>query len=175
MVKLNKENQSLTIKEKVEVGPDDKTVDQQEKQFDKQDLLNSLDDTKALLEHVVGLHTHIRKLFNKVSVKKLEWHTAVGIGEAASTAVLCGAIWSVKGSIIGLISNYMRMKEMPVVTVTPIFQQTLSQIQLKCIFQIRIGHAILAGLKLVRYWKGGMPNFKTRPLSALSGDKTNSV
>lgn len=175
MIKVDEENASVVIKEKTEMGPDEKTTKEEENQFDKDDLLNSLNDTKALLHHVIGLHTHIRRLMSKVQIKKLEWHTHVGIGDAASTAVVCGAIWTVKGSIIGIISNYMRLVKMPILTVTPNFQQKISQIQLKCIFQIRIGHAILAGLKLVRYWKGGMPNFKTKPLSVLSGDKTNSI
>jgi hypothetical protein len=174
-VETESNHPSIVVKEKTKTGPDETTKMQQENEFDKKDLLNSLNDTKALIEHVVGLHTLIRKLLKKVSIKKFEWHTNVGIGDAAATAILCGAIWSVKGSIVGLISNYMRLIKRPTLTVTPNFQQTVSRIQLKCILQIRIGHAIWAGIKLVRYWKGGMPKFKTKPLSALSGDKTNSV
>jgi len=175
VIKVDDDSPAVVVKEKTEMGPNEKTTHKEENSFDQHDLVNSLDDTKALLEHVFGLHILIRKLLRKVKIKKFEWHTRVGIGDAASTAILCGAIWSGKGAILGLLSNYMRLTVKPVLTVTPNFQQFASQIQLKCIFQIRIGHAIWTGMKLVKYWKGGMPKFKTKPLSVLSSDKTNSI
>ncbi|HAQ08870.1 MAG TPA: hypothetical protein DCR24_15690, partial [Bacillus bacterium] len=84
-------------------------------------------------------------------------------------------IWSVKGGLIGVLSHYMKLKDMPVISITPNFQYAITQTSFKCIFQVRVGHAILAGIKLVKYWKGGWPEFKTKPLSVLSGDKTNTV
>ncbi len=48
---------------------------------------------------------------------------------------------------------------MPNLSVTPHFQFAILQTQLTCIFQFRIGHAILAGLKLIKFWKGGRPQF----------------
>ncbi|MGM0903366.1 MAG: DUF2953 domain-containing protein [Bacillota bacterium] len=175
VIKIDDDSPEVVLKEKTKMGPKEETTNAEENSFDKQDLVNSLNDTKALLEHVFGMHILIRKLLSKVKIKKFEWHTGVGIGDAASTAILCGAIWSVKGAILGLISNYMRLTVRPVLTVTPNFQQFASQIKLKCIFQIRVGHAIWTGMKLVKYWKGGMPKFKTKPLSVLSGNKTNSI
>jgi hypothetical protein len=175
MIKLDEDSPSVVIAEKTKTGPNETTKRQGERSFDKEDLLDSLNDTKALMEHVVGLHIHVKKLLAKVKIKKLEWHTCVGIGDAASTAIVCGAIWSVKGGILGLLSRYMRLVASPVLTVTPNFQQLASQIILKCMFQITIGHAIWAGIKLVKYWKGGMPDFKTKPLSVLSNDNANSI
>jgi hypothetical protein len=175
VIKIDDDSPAVVVKEKTKMGPQEETTQTEENSFDKKDLANSLNDTKALLEHVFGLHILIRKLLSKVKIKKFEWHTGVGIGDAASTAILCGAIWSAKGAILGLLSNYMRLTVRPVLTVTPNFQQFASQIQLKCIFQIRVGHAIWTGMKLVKYWKGGMPKFKTKPLSVLSGNKTNSI
>ncbi|MEW8972181.1 MAG: DUF2953 domain-containing protein, partial [Mesobacillus sp.] len=89
--------------------------------------------------------------------------------------LLTGAFRPDKGGVIGVLSNYMKMKEMPVMTITPSFQQTVSITSFKCMIQVRVGHAILAGIKLVKYWRGGWPEFKSKPLSALSGENTNSV
>ncbi|KKK38367.1 hypothetical protein WQ57_09260 [Mesobacillus campisalis] len=175
MIKVDEDSPSVVISEETKTGPNETTKAQGERSFDKADLLDSLDDIKALIEHVVGLHTHVRKLLAKVKIKKLEWHTNVGIGDAASTAIACGAIWSVKGGILAILSHYMRLVASPVVTVTPNFQRSTSQILLKCMFQITMGHAIWAGIKLVKYWKGGMPEFKTKPLAVLSNNNANSI
>ena len=175
VIKLDDDSPAVVVEEKSKMGPTEETMHTEENSFEKEDLANSLNDTKALLEHIFGLHILIRKLLRKVKIKKFEWHTRVGIGDAASTAILCGAIWSAKGAILGLLSHYMMLTVRPVLTVTPNFQQFASQIQLKCIFQIRVGHAIWTGMKLLKYWKGGIPKFKTKPLSVLSGNKTNSI
>jgi hypothetical protein len=105
----------------------------------------------------------------------MEWNSMIGIGDAARTGTLVGALWIVKGSIIGVISNYIRLKEMPKLSITPNFQQAISQTRFSCMIQFRIGNAMLAGIKLVKYWKGGKPKFRTKPLSKFSEEKTKTV
>ena len=125
--------------------------------------------------HFIAL---LRNFLKKVRVTKLEWYTAVGTGDAALTGMLTGAIWTVKGSIIGLISHYfLHSKSVPVMSVQPYFQMKVAQTTFKCMLQFRIGHAIVAGIKIIKFWKGGLPKFKSKPLSALSHsrDKTNPI
>ncbi|PLR98148.1 hypothetical protein CVD19_05995 [Bacillus sp. T33-2] len=141
----------------------------------EEDLLNIFHDIKDFLACVGGMYKIVRHFLKKVEVRNLEWHTGVGAGNAAHTAILCGSFWAVKGGIMGLISNYMRLKDMPVLNVCPNFHQALSQTRLTCIFHLRLGHAIFAGIKLVKYWKGAGMHFKSKPLSHLSGDKIKSV
>ena len=105
----------------------------------------------------------------------MEWHSVIGVGNAALTGTLTGALWSVKGGVLGVISNYMRLKDMPNLSITPSFQKAYSQTQLSCMIQFRIGYAMVAGLKLVKFWKGGKPKFKTKPLSFISKDKSNTL
>ena len=63
---------------------------------------------------------------------------------------------------------------MPNISVQPQFQMAISQTSFKCMLQFRIGHAIIAGIKLLKFWKGGRPHFKSKSLSGLSSqDKTN--
>ncbi|MDT8859387.1 DUF2953 domain-containing protein [Alkalihalobacillus sp. MEB130] len=108
---------------------------------------------KDFLDHVVGLHKIVRKFLKKVNVNSLTWHTDIGVGDAAHTAQLAGAIWGVKGNIIGLIGNYMRMKFMPKLTIDPHFQAMVSHTYFSCMFSFRIGHAIVAGLMLLKHWR----------------------
>lgn len=175
MIKVDDDSPSVVVKEKVEQGPKEIDKKKETKKFTAEELFKTLKDTKELLEHVVGLHRIIRGFLRKTYIKQLEWHTIVGIGDAAHTGMIGGAVWTVKGSIVGLLSNYMRLKTMPTITVTPHFQMAISQISFKCMFHFRIGHAIFAGIKLVKFWKGGLPHFRTKPLSVLSEDKTKSV
>ena len=136
-------------------------------------LYTYLSNTKEILQHVINMNVILRKFMKRVIVKHFEWHSLVGVGDAAHTGTITGALWTLKGSIIGMLSHFLRLKEMPTISVTPHFQLAIIQTRLTCIFQFRIGYAILAGLKLIKFWKGGRPNFKMN--TANSKEKTNTV
>ncbi|MFC0557943.1 DUF2953 domain-containing protein [Halalkalibacter alkalisediminis] len=116
-------------------------------------ILEDLRWLRDLFKHVVGLHKIIKRFLKKVSVNKFTWHTDIGVGDAAHTAQLAGAVWTLKGSIIGLIGNTMRIKLMPKLSINPHFQAVVSHTYLSCIFSFRIGHAIVAGLMLLKHWR----------------------
>lgn len=175
VIKIDDNSPTLIAEKKIQSGPGETETKEKTSQMDKNDFLTSLSDFRHLLAHIVGFHKIVRGFLAKVTVRNIEWHTMVGVGDAAATGVLTGAFWAVKGGIIGIISSYMKLKEMPIMSITPSFQYAVSITSFKCMFQVRVGHAILAGIKMVKYWKGGWPEFKTKPLNALSGDKTNTV
>jgi hypothetical protein len=175
LIKIDDDSPTIVVKEKVQKGAQEKQIQEDTKQYSADDLQNGINDWKKLLTHVFKLHKIIRMFLKKVSIKNLEWHSVIGIGDAAHTGMITGALWAAKGSLIGLISHYILLKEMPKIIITPHFQQVVSQTRLTCIIQFRVGHAMLAGVKLVKFWKGGLPHFKTKPLSVLSQDKTNQV
>jgi hypothetical protein len=134
------------------------------------DIRERLSDFQELLEHVAGMNKIIKKFLKTIRIKKFEWHTMVGLGDAASTGVLTGAVWTIKGGILALLSHYMRMTAKPNYSVVPSFQIPASQTFLTCMFKMRIGNAILTGFKVLKYWRGGNGSFKTEPLSVLSDD-----
>ncbi|MGD6841026.1 DUF2953 domain-containing protein [Bacillus infantis] len=175
LIKIDDNSPSIVVEEKLEAGQKEEKKQEDRKKFTPEDFLDSLKDAEELIRHVFGLHIIIRRFLKKVAIRDIEWHTLAGIGDAAHTAVLAGVIWSAKGSLIGFLSHYMRMRDMPVLSVTPHFQAAVSQTRFSCMFQFRIGQAMLAGIKLIKYWKGGMPDFRTKPLSVLSDNKTKSV
>ncbi|WP_227936591.1 DUF2953 domain-containing protein [Alkalihalobacillus deserti] len=128
-------------------------------------ILGKLRWLRDFIDHVIGLHKIVRRFLKKVSVNKFTWHTDIGVGDAAYTAQLAGAVWTLKGSIIGMIGNTMRIKLMPKLSITPQFQAVVSHTYFSCIFSFRIGHAIVAGLMLLRHWKR-RPKFE-RPSSSV--------
>jgi hypothetical protein len=176
LIKIDDNSPSVVIKSKSEMGHSPAKNKEQEpevQKLDKNDFISSMKNTKEIVNRVFNLHEIVRSFFNKVTIKKFEWHTLFGAGDAAHTGMLIGVIWAIKGSIIGLLSKYLRLKVYPNLTVTPHFQFTIVQTRVSCIFQFRIGYAILAGLKLIKFWKGGLPNFKKN--ADFSKEKTKTV
>ena len=174
LIKIDDNSPSIIVKRKKKKGNEKTKKDNVSvNEIDKSDVMTSFNNTKELLEHVFKLHLIVRKFFKKVSIKKLEWHTMVGVGDAALTGTITGGLWAIKGSIIGLLSHYLAMKQIPELSVTPHFQAAVIQTRFTGIFQFRIGHAILAGLKLIKFWKGGKPHLKSK--AKYENEKTNSV
>ncbi|MCL6570174.1 MAG: DUF2953 domain-containing protein [Bacillus sp. (in: Bacteria)] len=177
LMKIDDNSPSIIVKNHTQMGnssggvapPPKETVDK----IKLDDILTYVKNGKELLDHVMGMHVIIRKFFRKVTLKKFEWETMVGVGDAAHTGMVTGALWTIKGGILGLLSHYFKVKEVPKLAVNPHFQCAIIQTGLTCIFQFRIGHAMLAGLKLFKFWKGGRPHFKSK--TDILKEKTKSV
>ncbi|WP_235749778.1 DUF2953 domain-containing protein [Neobacillus bataviensis] len=170
LIKIDDNSPSLVVKSHSHMG--DSAAENPENtvnQITQNDVVSSFEKTKELLERVIDLHVIVRKFFKRVTIKNFEWQTLMGVGDAAHTGMLTGAIWAIKGSIVSILSHYFRLKEMPHLSVTPHFQAAVIQTQLTCMFQFRIGYAILAGLKMIKFWKGG------KPRSNFKNEKTKSV
>ncbi|MCU9614213.1 DUF2953 domain-containing protein [Caldibacillus lycopersici] len=114
--------------------------------------LKSIMGVNGIIEHIPKLYRIIKKLLKKVQIKHFEWMSTIGTGDAANTGVVAGLGWAIKGSSLGIISNYMTFRTNPIINITPNFQQKISETYLTCMFQLRIGHAIVAGIKLFKYW-----------------------
>ncbi|SDM26842.1 DUF2953 domain-containing protein [Bacillus sp. OK048] len=169
LIKIDDNSPSIVVKENSSENGAPTKVEQ----IKKDDIITYLSNTKEILQHVINMNVILKKFMKRIIVKHFEWHSLVGVGDAAHTGVMTGAIWTIKGSIIGILSHFLKLKEMPTMSVTPHFQLAIIQTRLTCIFQFRIGYAILAGLKLIKFWKGGRPNFKKN--TANSKEKTNTV
>lgn len=98
----------------------------------------------------IGLTPLVLDFLKKVYIRHFTWHTAIGVSDAAHTAQLVGMIWALKGSVLGLVFRFMNLKCRPNVSVQPNFQQPLFRLFFSCMITFRIGHAIIAGLKV---WK----------------------
>ncbi|WP_456277995.1 DUF2953 domain-containing protein [Bacillus sp. AK128] len=176
LVKVDKESKSIVFKQESQTGTPNQEHDKKQKKITPNEMLNSFENVKEILHHVVGLHRVVKAFLRTISIHKLEWHTNFGFGDAALTGMLVGAGWTIKGSIIGILSQYMLLKTNPTLSITPYFQQTFSHTKLTCMLSFRIGNAILAGLRIVKFWKGGLPSLKGGPpfLKAKNNEKSIS-
>jgi hypothetical protein len=145
---------SATIKLKENKGMSEKTKTEKNKRITPEDMVETFKDINRLLEQVIGFHKIIRRFLKKVQVKQLEWRSRIGTGNAAHTGVVIGSCWAVKGAIIGLLTATLHFREMPVLSITPDFQGQRAETAILCILRFRIGHAIVTGFRLLRYWKG---------------------
>lgn len=127
---------------------------QQVKKWTWPDIRQRIAEIKRLMRNIVNVSVIIKKFLKTVKVQHLEWHSTVGVKEADNTAKLIGMIWSAKGLTIGMLSRYMKLMIRPDVSLMPSFQQPVSQTRFLCMFKVRAGNAILAGFKILKYWKG---------------------
>ncbi|WHX99615.1 DUF2953 domain-containing protein [Neobacillus sp. DY30] len=174
LIKIDDNSPSIVMKENTQMGDSsEKQSPTKEEQITKDGFMSNLSNAKEIMQHVVNMNVIISKFIKRIVIKHFEWHSLVGVGDAAHTGIITGALWTLKGSIIGMLSHFLRLKEMPVLSITPHFQLAIIQTHVTCIFQFRIGYAILAGLKLIKFWKGGRPNLKMD--TAYSKEKTKTV
>ncbi|WP_181884559.1 DUF2953 domain-containing protein [Neobacillus piezotolerans] len=125
-------------------------------------LLKGIKNGKETVEKLLQAHQDVKGFLKTVAIRRFEWYTAAGAGDAALTGIIAGAIWAAKGMIIGLLSETMKLKTSPAIVVTPYFQYTVSATMLSCMFTFRAGKAISAGMKIYKYVKkarhGRIPN-----------------
>ncbi|WP_430784764.1 DUF2953 domain-containing protein [Virgibacillus flavescens] len=118
-----------------------------EEEFDFTELYH---DGKKLLFMANDSVWSVLWIMKKIQIHKFQWHTNVGSGEASSGGLLSGGIWSIKGAVIAFLHQTSNVKCQFHVNVIPFFQQKLFQTQINMKVSIRIGPAIIGGLKFIR-------------------------
>lgn len=119
---------------------------------------------KQFWEHVIDFHEIMKQFWRHVTITKWEWKTNIGTRDAASTGLLVGLGWSLKYAIIGAARRYMNMKTTPVIAIVPVYDRAVSETSFLCMFHFRIGHAMVAGLRVIKHWRRRRP--PKRSLSA---------
>ncbi|WP_096189731.1 DUF2953 domain-containing protein [Evansella halocellulosilytica] len=154
---IDKESPSLVVKE--ETG-NDSEKNEKKRKINVFEFIYDLEQFQRFLTHVFGFHTIVRNFMAKINVNKLSWYTEIGTGDAAITGSISGIIWGIKGNLIGIFSNLFRLDVSPSIEVIPKFQEVEVATQFECMVSYRIGHAILAGLKVLSHWRKGKPFLK---------------
>ena len=164
LIEIDEEEPGVVYKEEQQLGKKQrKKMSEKTKRVTFKEMVNRMKMLERFVKNVKGLHKIILRFLKKITIKKLEWKRSIGLRDAAHTGIVVGTIWSIKGSIIGTISHLMKMKKKPIIDITPLFQQQIQQTYLRCMFSFRIGYAILAALRVVKYWsfKGGKQHVRT--------------
>jgi hypothetical protein len=118
------------------------------------EMIDSFQKAKKFARHVTQLNEIIKKFLRHISITKFEWQTKIGTGDAATTGMTVGLGWSLKYGLVALFSKYMKLKTVPCLMITPSFHEAVSETKFVCMIHFRIGYAMLAGIRIVKYWRG---------------------
>lgn len=167
LVKIDKEAEmpAIVVESETKIGHSENQMNNQKQRITPEDIINRMKDIKELFRHIVKLHEIVKKFLSKVSILQFEWHSKIGTDDASHTGLLVGMGWMVKGSILGLISNHLRLRCTPSFSIHPFFQQFASETHLKCMIRFRVGNAMLVVIRLLKNWKGGRPHFNFPSMS----------
>ncbi|HIW33672.1 MAG TPA: DUF2953 domain-containing protein [Candidatus Paenibacillus intestinavium] len=110
----------------------------------------------AALELVRSVKGRFKQVLRRGILTEWKWYSYVGTGDAMTTAMTCGLLWSVKGMIFGTLSGIVRVKESPIVKIEPIYQTSFFATEWSCLVQMRLWHALYSGIYImyrVTVWK----------------------
>jgi len=88
-------------------------------------------------------------MFERVKLSRFHWQTEIGTGEPSQTGILVGTAWGLKGFLLSLISRLFSPGVRPVINIAPSYEKVCFNTFLDCIFEVRIGHIILTGFKML--------------------------
>lgn len=93
----------------------------------------------------------LKGLLKSIRCHHLSWSTQIGFDDPANTGIAAGLLWGAKGFFYRVFkSSIGDMTTAPRFNVTPSFTGPCLKLDFHCIFDMRIGHIILAGLKFAK-------------------------
>ena len=111
---------------------------------------------KQILNQVRDLYPELKKFLKHVQIDKYQWESIIGTGDAVNTAVLTGVIWGLKGSLLGLITAYVKLAPKPFIKVIPEYSKEIFQSRFECILRFRVGYLIFTGIRILfKFLQGG--------------------
>jgi hypothetical protein len=125
----------------------------------KDKILDLFHMTKMLMQNTSHLYGWLKSMLLRVECTELIWITRVGVGDASQTAIVAGAVWGVKSSLLGFIMHFVQMKSKPRVDVVPQYNQPQFSTQFTGAARIRVIFVLWAGISLLLHIikiKGGL-------------------
>jgi hypothetical protein len=133
----------------VELESPSEPLDQAKSKITPRELWRTLHRIHAFVKKVHELHLIAKRFLKKIRLDHLHWSTTIGTGDAAETGTLIGFSWGIKSNIVGILSAYLTLRDFPKLSVTPDFNKKRLETELRCIIRFRIGHAMIAGIRII--------------------------
>jgi hypothetical protein len=161
VMELNKRSGNLQVATELDVGgggPATTEVSESRKSITPTMIMNRIQRARQRIKEIYGMVDWVKGTMSYVHCDRLVWKSRVGTGDAMETGVLTGLAWGVKTTLLGFILKQIQLRTVPDIEVVPLYQQRSFYSELDCIVRIRIGHAMLQGIRLIPRWikgKGG--------------------
>ncbi len=98
-----------------------------------------------------------QKFYRKIHCKAINWRIEIGYEDAAHTAIAAGTFWTMLGFALSRLYQQVTVDvKCPALVVIPQFKKVGFLCDIRCIFQLRIGHIIFVGFNVMRTLKRGI-------------------
>ncbi|WP_147211016.1 DUF2953 domain-containing protein [Oceanobacillus sojae] len=91
-----------------------------------------------------------RSLLKEIKVLEFKWQTKGGTGNAFTTSIASGAIWAIKGWLIGYLTQHLQLCEKPQIHVQPDFKSSSLETRFSCMISFRLGKTILGIMRVLK-------------------------
>lgn len=103
-----------------------------------------------------------RRFYGGIHCKAIDWRIEIGYKDASATALAAGAFWTMFGFALSYLYRQVMVEvSQPKLVVVPQYKKEIFLCDIRCIFQLRIGHIIFVGLYVLKTFKRGIRG-KTR-------------
>ncbi|MDY0405328.1 DUF2953 domain-containing protein [Virgibacillus sp. 179-BFC.A HS] len=106
------------------------------------DQLLNKDDLEQIFPAIKKTKQLIKIILPRIKIRDFYWETKMGTGDAASTGILTGGIWSIKGALGSFLKENCHFLEQPVIQVDPCFNEQQFESQFHCIAFMQLGKAM---------------------------------
>jgi len=89
-------------------------------------------------------------LIRHIKCTRFFWKTRIGFEDAAQAGLSSGALWGIKGIVLSFLHRTVDSENCKTeIDVTPVFCRQEFETRVDCIFNLRVGYIIIAGIRLV--------------------------
>lgn len=157
VVKLFQEDNSLWITSKIIVPPESKrTRIQREQRFIKKMaklLVHNPEQFLHLLKtsrrFIRGYRSFVQALTKKIHCQKFELAITCGSDDAAIAGLMTGILRAITAILLITLHKRLTMTAKPVIRIQPNYHQPLLNMELTCIFSVRLGNVITAAMAIL--------------------------
>lgn len=126
----------------------------------KENLYEIIDEADQLMDEFQGSQM-ASSIFKIIKIRKVYWHTIIGLGEADLSAISIGVIWAIKSQLLRWLGDHVPLPSRINIQVEPKFQALILGTDFSCMISFRLGKAIISGFRLVRQLKGRHKDVRT--------------
>jgi hypothetical protein len=149
VLKLQSVLHGVQVKKQATTGHEDARMQKKRFHITPREVSHYMNKISLLRQRVHDFNKIIKMTLSQFHCDQFEWRTRVGVGDAAVTGIITGLVWGVKSSILTIFTQYIRLSADPKINVVPAFQSTSIDTHFRCVLRFRIGHALIAGIRLI--------------------------